>query len=101
MKTEKTFTPGPWTVEVNGGYITGHIISEKHTYAGNTVSRKDSICDPNSMTYCDAHLIATAPDLLDFAIAYQNKIREGLTQYDINVLNEMAQTAIAKALNHA
>lgn len=62
------FTPGPWIVETQpsdagGEYITGHVISPRHTYAGNKVSRRDSITDPNSMTRADAHLIAAAPDL--------------------------------------
>lgn len=63
-------TPAPWTVEIQesdaceSGYITGHITSPLHTYCGNTRGRRDSIADPASMTWADAHLIAAAPDLL-------------------------------------
>jgi hypothetical protein len=67
--SEGFHTPGPWTVETQpsdsgGSYITGHITSPRHTYAGNRVSRRDSITDPNTMTRNDAYLIAAAPDML-------------------------------------
>lgn len=66
-------TPGPWRVETQQGdggeeYLTGHITAETHTYAGNSKSRRDSVCDQNSLTWDDAAFIVASrtdlPDLL-------------------------------------
>lgn len=76
---EQRATAGPWVVEEQesdhgGFYITGHITATAHHYAGNKISRTDSVNDPNSLTRHDAEFIAHARsdvafllDLLDQA----------------------------------
>lgn len=88
-------TPGPWTIEYIGEdappfdhqYITGRILSEHHTYTGNSVDVPGCVNDPSTMTTRDANLIAHAPtdlaDLLaalDAARADVARLREALTR---------------------
>jgi hypothetical protein len=64
----KKATPGPWMIETQqsdfgGEYITGHITSPHHNYAGNRVERTDSIMSPGTMTLDDAeYLVLCAPE---------------------------------------
>ncbi len=61
-------TPAPWIVETIGEdappfdhqYISGHITAAAHNSAGNSASRRDSVCAPDSMTALDAEFVAAA-----------------------------------------
>lgn len=68
-------TRGPWEVETLDGYITGHVRSTYHNYAGNAVSRRDSVTAPDSMTAKDAKFIALARTLLPRALAELSEMR--------------------------
>ena len=65
-------TPGPWKHETHEGgnfgereYTAGHVTSLHHNYAGNRVSRRDSITSENSMLFADGEYIAAAhPDAI-------------------------------------
>lgn len=66
-------TAGPWIHdvmdEIDGGYSNGQVISPNHDYAGNEVSPRNSVTNPNCMTFGDGEFIAHArtalPDALD------------------------------------
>lgn len=84
-------TPGPWTVETQpsdsgGTYITGHVTSPLHTYAGNRArfTRPESITSPDTMTKADAHLIAAAPEMYE-ALKHAIGILENM---DVDALGE-------------
>lgn len=74
-------TPGPWQVEYADGYITGHITSPQHSYAGNTASRTDSIFDENSLTADDAEFVIALrnalPSIVTALRAYAEREENG------------------------
>ena len=52
-------TKGPWITEVLDGYVTGHVISEHHTYGGGKSNPPSkSVTGPLTMTNFDAKFIA-------------------------------------------
>ena len=67
-------TPGPWVVETNSGYITGHITAEAHDYAGNLSARRDSVTHPHSMTVTDAQFIALARHAIPALVTYARRL---------------------------
>lgn len=88
-------TQGEWIVEENDGYITGHIVSDKHTYAGNTASRTDSIFNENSMTTTDA---AFTVDLVNFFRGHAQALLEA--QRDAGRL-EMARDTLGRIADYS
>jgi hypothetical protein len=72
-------TKGPWKVEtipsdMGGEYITGHITAEAHNYAGNSVSRRDSVMAPDSMTAKDAYLVVALVNAAPWLLALVERI---------------------------
>jgi hypothetical protein len=59
-------TPGPWTVEVLDGYITGRILGSPARLVNGKPDLivGQSVCGEGVQRQVDAHLIAAAPDLL-------------------------------------
>lgn len=114
MLTEKQKpTPGPWTVETipsdsGGHYITGHITSPLHTYAGNTSprTRPESITSPDTMTKADAYQMAASPEMreaCELFTAAAHEVLDLLSRHglpwpaSIAFAAEKARNAIAKA----
>jgi hypothetical protein len=86
------FTPGPWTVGGNGGFINQLQI---HPTIGCAYGAGDEV-------KANAHLIAAAPDLYEALEDLICLCEVGLkSDYDINAELADARTALAKARGEA
>lgn len=72
-------TQGPFVLQHRDGYITGHILSDRHTYAGNAVSNPKSVCDENTMTREDGEYITALLNHAAELIADAERLRSLIT----------------------
>lgn len=75
---ESKATKGPWRVGYNDKYITGHILSDHHKYAGNAVSDPESVCSAETLTADDAEFISHARSDIPFLLAEVERLRAAL-----------------------
>ena len=102
--TDKKFTPGPWQVAFSGVSLDGKVepmslcVSGSRVQSGcaGSMACVCSVSPPTFTTdedYCNAQLIASAPDMLEALEAFI----EADNTDGINLAYEMAKAAIAKA----
>ena len=95
-------TPEPWRHETqesdsfDGAYSSGHVTAAAHDYAGNTVSRRDSVTAPDSMTFADGEFIAAARTALPALLAEVTAAREYTTTH-AGCIEEIRRVQLAMA----